>query len=232
MRYSNAHLGRFCFFACDVDENFLRICKEHPTYNKKYVHQWLERQSHRYYLRVFVFIDSVREKGFKDPVIVWANRNLGTGQMFVHPGQNRLFLKEAMPTERLVAWVLDNTVASRHEYSDIFTNIKPIVRDLNGERLVNWIAQHRTAPNQSDQYDFALRDDTYLGAKENDTEERRKRWFQLEPFGIVEKGKTYVFGKGKPTSLYEVNSVAGVYQVALLNWFDYESPTVHYRRLK
>jgi len=223
-------MGRFCFFACDVDENFMRICKTNPTFQKTHVKFWLERQAHRFYLRVFVFIDSVREKGFKDPIIVWADRS--KNEMFVHPGVNRLFLKEAMPTTRLVAWVLDNTVSSRKEYSDTFTNIKPIIRDLNGERLIHWIAQHRTAPKQSDQYDFALRDDSYVGSPENDTEERRKRWFDLEPFGIVEDGRTFVLGKGEPTSLYEVNSVTAVYQLALLKWFDYESPTIDYRRLK
>ena len=71
---------------------------------------------------------------FVDPIVVWADKQ--KDEFWVHPGLNRVFLKDALPEKRLVAWVLDNTVAGRHEYKDTFSNIKPIVRDKNGNRLI------------------------------------------------------------------------------------------------
>ena len=232
MIYSKQNVGRFCFFACDVDEKMLVPCRDSVYWSKSFVKPWLDRQSTRFYLRLFVFIDSVIENGFVDPVVVWANKQ--KDEFWVHPGLNRVFLKDALPEKRLVAWVLDNTVAGRHEYKDTFSNVKPIVRDKNGNRLINWIAQHRTAPNASDQYDFALRADKYLGDTEfNDTEERRQRWFNLKDYGFgIRCEKEYYEIGNAGNHWYEVENVVGVYQLALDRFFAIKTANPLFRRIQ
>lgn len=225
--------GRYTTFACDVDDAILLPFRDSVFCSQEFVRMWLERQKNRMYLRCYVFVDSVLKEGFIDPIQLWADKE--KDEFCVHPGVNRLYLKAAMPNLRLVAWVLDKSIKDRNEYKGVFDNIKPIIRDKNGNRILNWISSHRTAPNASDQYDFALRDESYPGNRLNmDTDKRRSEWekvSKVKGFGVECEGNTYTMGT--PSNIYKVDNIIGIYQLVLLHFFNIQSmsPEIYYRRI-
>ena len=185
--------GRYTTFACDVDDAILLPFRDSVFCSQEFVRMWLERQKNRMYLRCYVFVDSVLKRGFIDPIQLWADKE--KDEFCVHPGVNRLYLKAAMPNLRLVAWVLDKSIKDRNEYKGVFDNIKPIIRDKNGNRILNWISSHRTAPNASDQYDFALRDESYPGNRlkwiQINEGQSGRRYQKVKGFGVECEGNTY-----------------------------------------
>ena len=227
MIYSGKHKDyEICVFACDIDELFYSHMK--PDWLTKVgAKGWLSHNAHRVYLRAFVFCDTVLERhkngqmGFKDPVIIWANKEKGL--FSVHPGQNRIILKMLLPEVRMVGWVVDNTVHSRTEYNGIFNNIKPIVRDKDGNRKLLWQMQHRSNVPGEDQYHQALATDTYLGDQQYDTESRKHKWewLQHERGFSCYVGNKYYYDIGRPTAKYDFDNIAGIYQAFLHHFFDY-----------
>ena len=89
--------------------------------------------------------------------------------------------------------------------------------------------------NASDQYDFALRDESYPGNRLNmDTDKRRSEWevvSKVKGFGVECDGKVYTMGT--PSNIYKVDNIIGIYQLVLLHFFDIKSvsPEIYYRRI-
>jgi len=200
-----------------------------------YAPLWLKRQQHRIYLRLFVFVNDVLKWGFKEPIIIWGSLEKQT--MRIHPGVNRYIFNTVLKDlphlhhhPPLKGWVIDWNCSHRNEYKHIFKNIKPIRRDKNGDLNMLWKVDHRTTvdPMNStgeqfeDQYEFSPFGDNYLGNLDNS--ELKKQWtYKLEShkgFGCWYDGKKfYDIGRNKPIQ-YEINQVAGVYQLFLKHFFD------------
>lgn len=201
----------------------------------KYVPLWLSRQQHRIYLRLFVFVHDVLQWGFKEPIVIWGNLEKQT--MRIHPGVNRYIFNSVLKdlphlTKRhkpLKGWVIDWTCSHRDEYKYIFDDIKPIPRDENGDLNMTWKVDHRTTGDPiyqsvelSDQYEFSPLGENYLG--DIDTSSMKKEWiYKLEAhrgFGCCFNGKKiYDIGRNNPIQ-YEINLVAGIYQLFLKHFFD------------
>ena len=202
----------------------------------KYVPMWLSRQQHRIYLRLFVFVHHVLQWGFKEPIIIWGSLEKQT--MRIHPGVNRFILNSVLKdlphlTKRhkpLKGWVIDWTCIHRDEYKYIFDDIKPIPRDPTDNLNMTWKVDYRTTVNPivqsvdtfEDQYEFSPFGEYYLGDIEN--KELKKEWiYKLEShkgFGCCFNGKkVYDIGRNKPIQ-YEINRVAGIYQLFLKHFFD------------
>ena len=201
----------------------------------KYVPMWLSRQQHRIYLRLFVFVHHVLQWGFKEPIIIWGSLEKQT--MRIHPGVNRFILNSVLKdlphlTKRhkpLKGWVIDWTCIHRDEYKYIFDDIKPIPRDPTDNLNMTWKVDYRTTGDPiyqsvelSDQYEFSPFGEYYLGDIEN--KELKKEWiYKLEShkgFGCCFNGKkVYDIGRNKPIQ-YEINRVAGIYQLFLKHFFD------------
>jgi hypothetical protein len=201
----------------------------------KYVPMWLSRQQHRIYLRLFVFVHHVLQWGFKEPIIIWGSLEKQT--MRIHPGVNRFILNSVLKdlphlTKRhkpLKGWVIDWTCVHRDEYKYIFDDIKPIPRDPTDNLNMTWKVDYRTTGDPiyqsvelSDQYEFSPFGEYYLGDIEN--KELKKEWiYKLEShkgFGCCFNGKkVYDIGRNKPIQ-YEINRVAGIYQLFLKHFFD------------
>ena len=173
-------------FAFDVDEKFYSHFPENWQTTAS-TEGWLRHNKNRIYLRLWTFIDSVLERhmlgqrGFRDPVVVYGD--LEKQHFNVHPGTNRIVLKKLLPEVRLVAWLVDPRCTSRSQYADYFNNIKPLVRDRQGNNRILWQAQHRTNRGEGveDVYDFSLTSDIYLGnTSEYDTAERRESWAKIK----------------------------------------------------
>jgi len=215
----------------------------------KYVPLWLSRQQHRIYLRLFVFIKHVLQWGFREPIIIWGNLEKQT--MRIHPGVNRFILNSVLKDlphltkthKPLKGWVIDWTCSHRDEYKYIFDDIKPIPRDPNGDLNMTWKVDHRTTVNPiypsdtfEDQYEFSPFGEFYLGNIEN--KELKKEWIhKLESqqgFGCCYKGKKiYDIGRNNPIQ-YEINRVAGIYQLFLKHFFDVNEnhfTTKYYERI-
>ena len=217
---------QFGLFACDIDSRFYDHVRPDwlPSHGAE---AWLKHNRNRIYLRAYVFCDSVLERhrngqmGFKDPVIIWANKE--KGEFTVHPGQNRIILKMLLPEVRMVGWVRDENCRSRKEYEGIFNNIQPIVRDKDGNRAIIWQTLHRRGFGGEDQYHEALNTDTYLGNRVLDTNERRKKWAELtktKGFSCKVNGK-YFYDIGKPTAEYDFENIAGIYQAFLHHFHNF-----------
>jgi hypothetical protein len=208
--------------------------KEHTE--AKYVPMWLERQQHRIYLRLFVFIKHVLQWGFLEPIIIWGNIEKQT--MRIHPGVNRFILNSVLKdlphlTKRhkpLKGWVIDWTCVHRNEYKYIFDDIKPIPRDPDGNLNMTWKVDYRTTVNPivqsvdtfEDQYEFSPFGEYYLGTIES--EQLKKEWIYKQEahrgFGCYFNGKKiYNIGRNNPKQ-YEINRVAGIYQLFLKHFFD------------
>lgn len=217
---------RAAIFEVDMD-NFNPIgFTEHRE--ARVVPVWLDKQQHRIYLRLFVFIHDILAWGFKEPVIIWGNLEKQT--MRVHPGVNRLILNsvlEDLPhlTKRhkpLKGWVIDWNCSHRDEYKDIFKNRRSIPRDEKGNLNMLWKVDHRTQAGAEDQYEFSPRGDNYLG--DLDSKWLKNQWiYKLEShkgFGCWYQGKKfYDIGRNNPIQ-YEINRVAGVYQLFFKHFFD------------
>ena len=210
--------------------------RDFPTANFKelnsgaYVPIWLERQEERIHLRLFTFIESVLNQGFRDPCIIWSD--IKSGKMRIHPGVNQFILydliKDQIITPRkkkydLNGWVIDFNCQHRDEYLGIFENIKPLPRDENGNNNLKWKLDHRTTPNGEDQYEFSpkrslyLGDVYYIGTKE--------RWeYKQEAhrgFGCWYRGEKFYDIGGNDPIQYEINTVSGIYQLFLKHFFDW-----------
>ena len=210
--------------------------RDFPTANFKelnsgaYVPIWLERQEERIHLRLFTFIESVLNQGFRDPCIIWSD--IKSGKMRIHPGVNQFILydliKDQIITPRkkkydLNGWVIDFNCQHRDEYLGIFENIKPLPRDENGNNNLKWKLDHRTTPNGEDQYEFSpkrslyLGDVYYMGTKE--------RWeYKQEAhrgFGCWYRGEKFYDIGGNDPIQYEINTVSGIYQLFLKHFFDW-----------
>jgi len=229
----------FALFACDIDSRFYEHFR--PDWlAPRGAEAWLRHNRNRIYLRAYVFCDSVLERhkngqmGFQDPVIIWADKE--KGEFTIHPGQNRIILKMLLPEVRMVGWVRDDNCRSRKEYSGIFNNIQPLVRDKNGNRLVTWQTLHRSNVGGEDQYHEALTSDTYLGNRIHDTDERKEKWAQLQKtqgFSCRVNG-THFYNIGKPTAEYDFENIAGIYQAFLHHFhnFSYSKwDKLHFRRI-
>jgi len=193
------------------------------------VPMWLERQQHRVYLRLFVFVHDVLQWGFKEPIIIWGN--LEKQEMRMHPGVNRFILNSVLKDlphltkhhrDPLKAWVIDWNCSHRDEYKHIFEDIQPIARDKRGDRNMKWLVDHRTTWRMEDQYEFSPLGENYLG--DLDSKWLKKIWkYKLEShkgFGCWYGGKKfYDIGRNNPIQ-YEINRVAGVYQLFLKHFFD------------
>ena len=223
----NRRFFQWTEFAFDIDEKFYSYFPANWLHTAG-AEAWLRHNERRVYLRLYVFVDSVLERynngqlGFKDPVIVWSN--LKDKEFAVHPGKNRIILKMLLPEVRMVGWIMDNSgVRSRHEYEGIFNNIQPIVREADNNRQIRWQTQHRTHQGGEDQYHMALLNDTYLGNREHDTDERRKNWEQVcktKGFGCY-INDTFYYNIGSPQANYRFDNIAGIYQVFLHHFFDF-----------
>ena len=210
--------------------------RDFPTANFKelnsgaYVPIWLERQEERIHLRLFTFIESVLNQGFRDPCIIWSD--IKSSKMRIHPGVNQFILydliKDQIITPRkkkydLNGWVIDFNCQHRDEYLGIFENIKPLPRDENGNNNLKWKLDHRTTPNGEDQYEFSpkrslyLGDVYYMGTKE--------RWeYKQEAhrgFGCWYRGEKFYDIGGNDPIQYEINTVSGIYQLFLKHFFDW-----------
>ena len=201
----------------------------------KYVPMWLTRQRHRIYLRLFVFVHDVLQWGFKEPIVIWGNLEKQT--MRIHPGVNRYIFNTVLKdiphlTKRhnpLKGWVIDWTCSHRDEYKYIFDDIKPIPRDSEGNLNMVWKVDHRTSvdPNDpvlrcEDQYEFSPQGENYLGVLDNKW--LKDQWkYKLEAhrgFGCWYEGKKhYDIGRNTPIQ-YEINRVAGIYQLFFKHFFD------------
>jgi len=229
-------------FAFDVDTKFIGLCGEWQT--TQGAEGWLHHNENRIYLRLYVFIDSVLERhrsgklGFRDPIIVYGDLEK---QVFnIHPGTNRIILKKVLPEVRLVGWVVDPRCTNRMQYAPYFNNIKPILRDRQGNNLIKWIALHRSGRGEgvADIYDFSLSTDVYLGADTYDTPERKLEWQKIRKttgFSIYVNNK-YFYDIGTPQGnhAYEIITVEGVYQLFLHYFFGYPLTKwkTHYFRKK
>ena len=194
-----------------------------------YVPMWLERQRNRLYLRLFVFVQDVLKWGFKEPIIIWGNLEKQT--MRIHPGVNRFILNSVLndlphltKTHRnpLKGWVIDWGCSHRNEYEHIFDSIKPIPRDTKGNLNMLWKVDHRVTVDKEDQYEFSPQGENYIGDLDN--ADFKKAWtYKLEShrgFGCWFNGKKfYDIGRNQPIQ-YEINRVAGVYQLFLKHFFD------------
>lgn len=219
-------------FAIDIDDKFFSYFPN-SWQTKAGTEGWLLHQSNRIYLRLYVFIDSVLKTGFKDPIVVYSD--IEKGHFNIHPGTNRIVLKMLLPEVRLVGWVVDPRCNNRKEYSGIFNNIKPILRDKQGNKKILWQSLHRTGRHDDktgndaeDQYDFSMTSDIYLGnTKLYDTEERRQKWAELQSkagFSCYINDK-YIYDIGTPQSsvdAYDFDATAGVYQAFLHHFFGYD----------
>ena len=215
-------------FAIDIDEKFFSYFPK-KWQHAKAAESWLRHNEHRIYLRLWTFIDSVLERhnngkmGFRDPIIVWSN--IETKEFNIHPGANRILLKMLLPEVRQVGWVIDSTCASRDQYKGIFNNIKEIQRDNQGNNLILWNAHHRTGRGGTDQYDFSLVSDKYLGNSTYDTHERRDRWLKIrrrKGFACYVNDKfIYNIGEPKFDDKYNITTPMGIYQLFLHYFFGY-----------
>jgi hypothetical protein len=207
-----------------------------PTANFKelnsgqFVPLWLNRNRDRIHLRLFTFVESVLNQGFLDPVIIWGNIKEGT--MRIHPGTNMFTLYSLIKDQKrtphkkkydLNGWVVDFNCNHRDEYQGILEDIKPIPRDADGNRNMEWFVDHRTTPNGEDQYELSPSgrhlpgNIYYFGTKD--------RWeYKQEShrgFGCWYKGvKFYDIGRNNPIQ-YEINTVSGIYQLFLEHFFDW-----------
>lgn len=216
-------------FAFDVDEKFYSHFPENWQTTAS-TEGWLRHNKNRIYLRLWTFIDSVLERhmlgqrGFRDPVVVYGD--LEKQHFNVHPGTNRIVLKKLLPEVRLVAWLVDPRCTSRSQYADYFNNIKPLVRDRQGNNRILWQAQHRTNRGEGveDVYDFSLTSDIYLGnTSEYDTAERRESWAKIKQstgFSCYVNGK-YLYDIGNSQAGYNIFTIEGVYQLFLHYFFGY-----------
>ena len=210
--------------------------RDFPTANFKelnsgaYVPIWLERQEERIHLRLFTFIESVLNQGFRDPCIIWSD--IKSGKMRIHPGVNQFILYDLIKDQTITprkkkydlnGWVIDFNCQHRDEYLGIFENIKPLPRDENGNNNLKWKLDHRTTPNGEDQYEFSpkrslyLGDVYYIGTKE--------RWeYKQEAhrgFGCWYRGEKFYDIGGNDPIQYEINTVSGIYQLFLKHFFDW-----------
>ena len=216
-------------FAFDVDDKFYSHFPENWQTTAS-TEGWLRHNKNRIYLRLWTFIDSVLERhmlgqrGFRDPVVVYGD--LEKQHFNVHPGTNRIVLKKLLPEVRLVAWLVDPRCTSRSQYADYFNNIKPLVRDRQGNNRILWQAQHRTNRGEGveDVYDFSLTSDIYLGnTSEYDTAERRESWAKIKQstgFSCYVNGK-YLYDIGNSQAGYNIFTIEGVYQLFFHYFFGY-----------
>ncbi len=216
---------RFALFEIDIDKEFMKIKGFTEHESKRYLKMWLKRQQHRIYLRCFVFCDTVLNLGFLDPILIWADIKKGT--MRIHPGTNRYILHSILPERPMKGWVIDKNCKSHKEYKDIFPSARPLVRDKSGDRNMNWRVDHRTRDGYEDQYEMSLGTDQLLGEHHMDTQTRKDRWAFLHDtkgFCCWLEGYPYLdIGNAGVEDQYEINRVAGVYQLFLEYYFNYPS---------
>ena len=228
---------QFGLFEIDIDEHFMKIKGFTEHTSKYYLEMWLKRQQPRIYIRCFVFIDTVLKFGFLDPLLIWGNIKKGT--MRVHPGTNRYILHSILPERPMKGWVVDRNCNSHQEYKKIFPSARSLIRDKRGDRNMLWRVDHRTRKGYQDQYELSLGTDRLLGEPSMDTQTRRDRWAFLSDtrgFGCWQAGKkAYDIGNAREEDQYEIDRVAGIYQLFLQYYFDYPDTkwrTKFYRRMQ
>lgn len=214
--------NRCVLFEVDVDNTII----EQIPFGKK-VDTWLEGNKTRIAWRLYYFLDSVLREGFVDPILIWSNIRRGTFK--VHPGSNRAIVAGLLPERRLKGWVIDFYAKSRHEYKGLFTNIQPLERNEKGNRDIPWRMQHRSnvPKGWEDQFDLHLAESLFVTHIPLKDQYLKDKWdFLSRKTGFTpwsKEKKYYSIGTThSEKDHYEIFDVAGIYQLALIYFFNYD----------
>ena len=213
--------NRCALFEVDIDEKILSIL---PT--DKGVGTWLRHNKTRIAWRLYYFIDSVLREGFVDPILIWGD--IRRKKIKVHPGLNRVQLRSLLPERPLKGWVIDFHCKSRHQYAGLFNGIKPLERNAKGNRDIPWRMQHRSnvPKNWEDQFDLHLAQSLFVTHIPLKDKYLTDKWdFLSRRTGFTPwVGETKYYSIGTTHSKedhYEIFDVLGIYQLALIYFFNY-----------
>ena len=185
-----------------------------PSVDLWNVEGWYERQQNRLDIRLYAFIKDVLSRGFVNPVVIWYSDQ--TKQFAIHPGMNRLMLNKVLNLP-MQAWVVSYDVNSYKTLGRLFPGITKLKTDANGNRDIKLTAQHRT---DNRLYEIVFDNDRILPLLRN--EENSAEWNELSSktgFHIWREDK-YIGAIGNAKEHWQVDGVAGIYELALKYYFN------------